>query len=285
MKENTAQLAETIRNIYLLLNKNYSRFLKLQLMGAEEVELNDIFNQQLINEYRSDKKKVENLLDGLAGKNELVFSDQFDFNITDPQKIFGAKLLSHGITRTAMRSRSRQRQLTVLSLGIGDGKTASNYANLLDLTHQDRLIGIDIHSHYLSQAVATIPNLSISRFDLNELASGSQLPLAEQSVDLAECAMVAHHIEQFEPLILEVKRILKVGGKFFYLDLIDKTSSEEIMHFKQDHQYPPFHGVEFFRDHFTIKETINRYLSLEIYVRVGPGIIYLEAQKENNFYN
>lgn len=278
MREDTSQFVETIRNIYLHLNKNYTPYLKLAALASDQVDLESLFHPDLLSDYQEDRQEVMNLIEASQKRKALQFSDKFDFRTSDMQKNFGSKLLNHGIARVSTRLKALKRPITLLSLGIGDGSAAREYIRYLDPVRKAQVIGIDVHDCYLEQAQGKIPGLRVHRFDLNDLASGASMPLDDRSVDMIECAMVAHHIERFKPLVAEVGRLLKPGGSFFYLDLIDKTLREEVMQFQSDHQYPPFHGVEFFRDHFTIKKIVQEFLTIDTYVRVGPGILFLESR-------
>ena len=168
----------------------------------------------------------------------------------------------------------------MVSIGIGDGSGAVKYACKLDFDNGDKLTGYDLHQTYLKKAKEKIINLETHCVDLNKLSPDCRLPCKDNSVDIVECTMVAHHIENFNNLIIEIKRILKPAGCFFYLDLIDKTICERKMLFMDDHKYPPFHGVEFFRDQETIKDITNRHLSVDNDLRIGPGILLLSAVKE-----
>jgi len=280
MHERTSPFIETVRNIYLYLNKNYTPFLKLDLLTSDTIDLDLIFTEQLVSEYHRDCELVNDLMMRSDRERNVGFSARFDFRTADSQKAFGAEIMATNIAHAAKLLKNKARAITVLSLGIGDGCAARKFAHVLDLPQTDEMIAIDIHPHYLSEALTNIHGLTTYQFDLNALAKGAQLPVADHSVDIAECAMVAHHIESFGSMLAEVHRILKDGGRFFYLDLIDKTVREEFMRFEYDHQYPEFHGVEFFRDHLAVKEAIGRFLTLKNYIRIGPGILYLEAGKQ-----
>ncbi|MCP4020569.1 MAG: class I SAM-dependent methyltransferase [Desulfobacteraceae bacterium] len=212
--------------------------------------------------------------------NEVHFTDPFNFNISNKQKQYATSRLIKEIMRTIQRKKAKKLPLKMLSLGIEDARISHIYTQEMSLKDGDRLTGIGLHKDRLKKAKKRIDFLDALIFDLNQLSNRRKLPFADHSQDIVECNMVGHHVENFEYLISEVKRLLKRNGCFYYLDLIDKTDTEKEMTFFSDHEYPPFHGVEFFRDHRTIKHIVKQHLSLSGYNRVGPGILFLSAIKE-----
>ena len=279
MHQNTQEFIRNIRDIYLLLDKNYTPFLRLEALNDDRVDLTGLFKPDLLSDYMGDFGRLAGLGKDPQTGQSLAFSDDFDFTISDRQKAFGTQKTLQAINREIQAIKAEKRPVRAVSLGIGDGKTAQGYCKHLDLAQEDRIIGLDLHQSFLAQAQQNIPGLTPVCIDLNRLAQGAPLPIDDLWADVVESTMVLHHVEQFEPLVAEAARILKKGGSFFYLDLIDKTVKEPRMAFDTDHEYPDFHGVEFFRDHGAIKTICSRHLSIQLYIRVGPGILFLAAKK------
>ena len=276
MIQETKVFLKTVRDIYLFLDKNYTSYLKLDALRQDMVNLNEFFQPGMVDAFEKDCVRLANVnKTGGEGKH-LKFTGDFDFKILDRQKVYGTNLIVKEVYRE-IRQVKTKRAVHIVSLGIGDGSTASEYAQHLSLDQGDRLTGLDLHGQYLNVAQERIPGLITNQFDLNDLATGKVLPLEDRCADIVECSMVGHHVEDFGCLVSEVCRILKKEGSFFYLDLIDKTARESEMTFRVDHEYPSYHGVEFFRDHEAVKQTLNRYLAPCHYCRVGPGILFLAA--------
>ncbi len=279
MRQETQAFIKNIRDIYLVLGKNYTPYLKLAALENKEVELSDFFHPEQIKDYMGESRQLNTLTRISESESGLGFSETFDFRVSDQQKAYGTQNLIREVKREIRQLKDLHRSVNVISLGVGDGGTAQAYSPQLSLEHKDTLIGVDLHKNYLEKAKQKIPHLTGMNFDLNKLAQGCQLPIADHSMDIVECSMTAHHVENFSFLVAEAARILKKGASFIYLDLIDKTAKEEHMAFFNDHTYPSYHGVEFFRDHGTIKQMVGAHLSIYLYNRVGPGILFFAAMK------
>ena len=137
-----------------------------------------------------------------------------------------------------------------------------------------------VHQKFLKESKKCIPQLEIHPpFDLNDISEDNKLRIEDNSIDIVECSIVGHHVENFETFIQEVFRILKKDGLFYYLDLTDKIEIEDKMTFNHTHRQPLFHGIEFFRDYKKIRESIQEKMNIKYYERIGPGILFLIAQK------
>lgn len=281
MIQETTEFIKCIRDIYLILGKNYTPYLELNKLENEVININTIFPPRIMNDFVDDATQLDEIGKDADTSSGLNFTDDFDFTVSDRQKAYGTQLLIREISKKIQSIKDRSEVVNVVSLGIGDGGTAAQFAQLLNLGNGDTFIGLDLHEQYLEQAQNVIPGLQTIAFDLNDIAKGNPMPVQDQSADIVESAMVVHHIQDFKSLVSETSRILKRGGYFFYLDLIDKTVKEAEMSFKADHEYPSFHGVEFFRDHSKIKKIVDLYLDVCLYCRVGPGILFLAAAKHS----
>ena len=281
MLQNTNTLAQSVRGIYLKYNRNFSLHLSIKDLQKDEIDLSTIFDDATLNEYISLYKSLEEEERGKEEDSTLInFTDSHDFSVANEQKKYCKNRVIEEL-QNLLRNRKSTGQIStrILSIGTGDGATAKRYSKLLDLQREDIVVGIDLHEKYLADARKNVPGMVTIEFDLNELSQSNQFPLEGNSFDFIECSMTAHHMERFDILIEEVARLLCTGGTFFYVDLIDKTVPEDDMVFETDHDYPEYHGVEFYRSHQQIASAVSERLDLRLYRRIGPGYILLSAVK------
>ncbi len=250
MKKST--FAKKLREIYLNYDKNYTNYFSFSLPENINVD-------KLPDELKKDLDKTK------GSSSKILFSGRFDFkenNRMEKQISYAQNLLVKNINSVEKK--------VVVSIGIGDGVLASRY-----YTKKISLTGVDMHTKYLKKAHELMPELIAVKYDLNKLG---ELPIKKDYIDLVECCMTMHHIEDYKKLIKEVSRILKKSGKFFLVDLCDKTKVEENMIFQKVHRHPKYHGVEFYRDTEEIRKEIKKYFNIKDYVRIGPGLFYLSAE-------
>jgi SAM-dependent methyltransferase len=105
-----------------------------------------------------------------------------------------------------MHGYSTSSGLRVLDVGCGNGYVLAQYASF----------GAEVAGVDLTQ---TAIDLSRSRFELAglrgdfQLTDGDRLPFEDDSFDIA-CSMgVLHHIEDPSPMVAELRRVLKPGGR------------------------------------------------------------------------
>ncbi|MGQ3012467.1 MAG: class I SAM-dependent methyltransferase [Flavobacteriales bacterium] len=100
---------------------------------------------------------------------------------------------------------------TVLDIGCGNG------ALLKELAPKVRQgIGVDVSAGILEKAAqmhAQNPNIAFHRLQ------GPVLPLADQSVDIAVSLLSFRYLD-WDPLMAELKRVLKPGGRILIVDMI-----------------------------------------------------------------
>ncbi|KAA8890445.1 class I SAM-dependent methyltransferase [Nocardia colli] len=99
----------------------------------------------------------------------------------------------------------------VLDLAVG---TAIVAARLTDRGH--RVIGIDLSAGMLQHAVRRLPG-RVARAD------ATAIPLAANSVDAVTAVWLLHLIDDAEPVLAEVARVLRPGGHF--LTTADKVAA------------------------------------------------------------
>ena len=97
---------------------------------------------------------------------------------------------------------------TVLDLACGDGYLAQFL--LPRLGTAGKLLGIDMSEAELDVARREVRDPRASFL----LAKAERLPLADQSVDVVLCHMAFMLMTPLEPVIAEIARVLKKGGRF-----------------------------------------------------------------------
>jgi len=147
----------------------------------------------------------------------------------------------------------------VLDLGCGRGlatvmaakKLEGGYAVGVDTWPKARVSGNDPHS-----VLANATREKVGAKVLAVKAQSTQLPFADQSVDVIVSGVALHHIvprKQRKPLFAEMTRILKDGGRVGILDagngyeysalLQDLGMRDVEMHRLRFSSFPPFHVV------------------------------------------
>jgi ubiquinone/menaquinone biosynthesis C-methylase UbiE len=107
----------------------------------------------------------------------------------------------------------RQPRPVVIDVGCGWGRSLK----LLDERFApSRLIAVDIDSQMLSGAIAEADRSGISAEF--ELASSSDLPLTNESVDVLLCHQTFHHLVEQERTLLEFHRVLKPSGLLLFAE-------------------------------------------------------------------
>lgn len=101
----------------------------------------------------------------------------------------------------------------LLDIGSGSGLVTRCSQDLFKLR-----VSLDISEKILIS--------SHDSFDSGIVADIDHLPFAAHSFDLITCFSVLHHLYSFEPLILEVSRVLKPGGIFYSDHDLDKRFNE-----------------------------------------------------------
>ena len=148
-------------------------------------------------------------------------SHHLSFQQTDPS---GSLLEeSNGVSETYLmnRNRSRLREIqemganipewrpsSVLDFGGDKGTLASLLADGYGLS-SDKVIVTDIASWY-----GHVREKRYSNVEYVTLNS-SRLPFASESFNTILCMMVLHHIQEIEPTLRELRRIMKTGGILF----------------------------------------------------------------------
>ena len=108
--------------------------------------------------------------------------------------------------------------LVVADLGCGTGGTLPLLSPVAA-----RVVGIDREQAMLDAAAeraAGFSNIELRRGQLHAL------PLVDGSVDLALCQLVLHHVAELSPVFAEVRRVLRAGGRWVLLDMVEHDREE-----------------------------------------------------------
>jgi ArsR family transcriptional regulator len=101
----------------------------------------------------------------------------------------------------------------VVDLGCGTGATLALLAPVAG-----RVIGVDREAAMLDVAeerLAGVTNVELRRGLLDAL------PIEDESIDLALCQLVLHHVRALPPVFAEVARVLRPGGRWVVLDMVE----------------------------------------------------------------
>ena len=102
-------------------------------------------------------------------------------------------------------------QLCVGDLGCGSGESAALLA-----TSVSRVIAVDHEARMLelaSERLRTFDNVDVRHGDL------TKLPIADGELDCALVMLVMHHVEDLNAALLEIKRVLRDGGRLIVVDM------------------------------------------------------------------
>ncbi|WP_315709212.1 class I SAM-dependent methyltransferase [Brenneria uluponensis] len=279
MLQKTIDFINNVRDVYINYNVNLSPWIKMNELRGEYIDIDTILPMAEMALYIKYTCDLEKNRQQQSVEQTLDFTAHHDFSVSNDQKRYGKHRVVEEIQQEIARRKVNQSSVSIASIGIGDGQTAARYCASLNLTGSDVLIGLDLHESYMASAKERLPGIKTRVVDLNLLSSTTTLPIDDNVIDIVECTMVGHHVENIELLFKEISRILKPQGMFYYADLIDKTQTVPMMVFEEDHCYPPFHGIEFYRQHNELFETLKKYLNVTLSRRLGPGYIILASEK------
>lgn len=75
-----------------------------------------------------------------------------------------------------------------------------------------KCVGVDFSSGMIKEGKKDIDKIGLKNIDLI-MGSGTSLPFKDESFDKISCSEVIEHIPNYEDAIIEMNRVLKVGGK------------------------------------------------------------------------
>ena len=133
----------------------------------------------------------------------------------------------------------QNKQLTVLDIGCGNGALLKELSPMVNSG-----IGVDISPNILDKA--RLLNSANKNLDFR-LLNGPQLPLEDHSVDVVTSLLSFRYLD-WDPLMNEIKRVLKPGGKVLIIDMVTvPVKKKEIPRFLA-------HKVKQFSQKFSNKE-------------------------------
>jgi tRNA (cmo5U34)-methyltransferase len=117
---------------------------------------------------------------------------------------------------------SKDYEANILELGTGTGTTAAEF---LERYPAARLIGVDVSSKMIEQSRQKLEQYK-SRVDLIHCSFKDLQPNGE--FDLVYSMLAVHHVpdEDKDTLFRRVREILKSGGAFIMIDLVNVASEE-----------------------------------------------------------
>ncbi|GHO45944.1 sigma-70 family RNA polymerase sigma factor [Ktedonospora formicarum] len=186
-----------------LLQKEYQRLRFKDLLPADEEifeHLDALLHFQAIDAPENDLKHLESHVRGyferIAPTWDTYVASAYE---ADLQERFGKLLPWH-------------QGMTVLDAGTGTGYLAGIIAPLVG-----NVIGVDCSPAMLKQAGEKMAQAGFEHVTLRE-GMGEQLPLATDSVDVATCHMLLHHVVSPRLVLRELCRVVRPGG---YIVIID----------------------------------------------------------------
>jgi 2-polyprenyl-6-hydroxyphenyl methylase / 3-demethylubiquinone-9 3-methyltransferase len=103
----------------------------------------------------------------------------------------------------------------LLDVGCGGGFLTEEFAK-----HGYQVTGLDPSPHLVETGRA---HAQLAGLDIRYLAGyGEKLPFPAASFDLVTCCDVLEHVDELGPVVAEIARVLKPGGRFLF-DTINRT--------------------------------------------------------------
>ncbi len=163
-------------------------------------------------DYAEDARRLQSLLALRGGDSREFFRRHAGQWAALRRDLYG-----EGFTLAALLSLLPE-GLTVADLGCGSGEALAGLAPAVR-----RAIGIDREEAMLAAAAtrtAGLANVELLQGDLDAL------PLPDGALDAALCSLVLHHVVDVQPVMAEVARVLKPGGRFVLLDMLPHDQQE-----------------------------------------------------------
>ncbi len=101
-----------------------------------------------------------------------------------------------------------------LDVATGTGFTAMKLAEIYEV-----VIGIDTTREMLEQAVMLSDQKSLSNL-IFIVGRSEKMPFMDHTFDIATCRRAAHHFHDRDGFVQEIKRVLKKGGTFGFVDML-----------------------------------------------------------------
>lgn len=186
-----------------LLQKEYQRLRFKDLLPADEEileHLDTLLHFHVIDAPEDDLKQLEThvrgYFEGIAPMWDSYVASAYEVNLQERL----SKLLPW------------HQSMTVLDAGTGTGYLAGIIAPLVG-----NVIGVDCSPAMLKQAGEKMARAGFEHVTFRE-GMGEQLPLGNDSVDVATCHMLLHHVVSPRLVLRELSRVVRPGG---YIVIID----------------------------------------------------------------
>ena len=159
----------------------------------------------------------------------------------------------------------------VLDVATGRGGFVTSL--LAALPDHDEIVGIDVVDHAADFA-ATFPDLPVVRF---ELADAAALPYADATFDLAAVANSLHHFVDPVPVLAEMLRVLRPGGRLVIAEMLrDGQRPEQMTHVKLHHWWAAVDTTE----GVVHRETYRRQAIVQLVAGLGLDDLRIEHLEE-----
>lgn len=160
--------------------------------------------------YSGSESDVKDFFNSVASEWEVMSRGYYDESVRN-------KLISLSLLKDDM---------TVVDLGAGNGYLSRAVAGFVQ-----KVMAVDISAEMLGQLRKKAREEGLTNIETIE-GDGCDMPVADSAVDLVCANMYLHHIEDIEPAVKEMFRVLKTGGNVFLADLAEHSNTElkERMH-------------------------------------------------------
>ncbi len=152
------------------------------------------------------RKTIQSFFDGIPTRYD--FLNTF---LSFGSDQYWRKRLVEYAARHFPRLRDSNGNVTLLDLGAGTGKSLEAFLNFSNLR---RAVGCDF-----SFGMMNIAQKKLSDRCQFVGSDFHHLPFAAESFDVVTGSFILRSVEDFETFFGEVKRVLRPGGKFFFLEL------------------------------------------------------------------
>ena len=99
----------------------------------------------------------------------------------------------------------------VLDVGCGPATDTIHLAHIVGPSGQ--VIGIDVDPAMIDLAVQKAESAGVSGYVQHQLIDAAQMPFADNSFDSCRCERVFEHLDDPEPVLSEMLRVTKSGGR------------------------------------------------------------------------
>ncbi|ELT93997.1 hypothetical protein CAPTEDRAFT_37531, partial [Capitella teleta] len=134
---------------------------------------------------------------------------------------------------SATKVQQSNAKFTVLEVGAGAGANFRFFPEGIDVICLDPNPYFDV---YIKKNLSDFPHVNLKQFVVGFAEDMSQVP--DDSVDAVVCTLVLCSVTDVVASLKEIRRILKPGGKFFYLEHVQ--ADEGTFDHRLQHWFNPF---------------------------------------------